>query len=421
MNSGHFSTRHGVYRLRFRVVLIFATTLMITALVGCKPPPPPPKKTSAPPKKVQFEPERAIAQGDVEALRQALIAEPDLPTKRYDGNQTLLHKLAWTSHTNLVNLLLLAGANIDAKDSAGMTPLITAILRKQHVMAAYLVERGSDLKLTSPKGRNAFHTAALVQAEPEMLKMLLDRGIDIEATDFTGMTALHMAAQQGDDVLVEFLIQRGASITKRTPEGLTATEIARQIGKIQVLALLTAKEKELAALTAVPEVKPVETNIVAVVTQPKTNMLFVPPPPKIMHRQVSIVVDTIKGQDIATVRNTGMGAVEVEVVWKYLYEDDSIRKTTTRVYLDPMQRREVRPFGTYDPNSPYDPRNPDYIDPRSAAGRASRTNRTSAAIFHGKQLGYAIDILIDGKVNNTYAQPPMIAQKIERIEKRPLR
>lgn len=101
------------------------------------------------------------------------------------GGTTPLHKAAGTGDVGAANALLMAGADVNAKNSYGDTPLIWA-------------SRGGHL---------------------DVVQLLVESGADVNAKDRTGMTALFHAVVccrfVGDKVtghwaIIQFLLHRGA-------------------------------------------------------------------------------------------------------------------------------------------------------------------------------------------------------------------
>jgi ankyrin repeat protein len=89
-----------------------------------------------------------------------------------------------------------AGANVNARDDLGDTPLI--------LVAQY------------------DHTATA--------RLLLERGADVNARDKQGMTALMEAAKGGHAAAVELLLGHGAQSEGKTSYGETALSLARENG-----------------------------------------------------------------------------------------------------------------------------------------------------------------------------------------------
>lgn len=83
------------------------------------------------------------------------------------------------------------GADIDAREPNGATPLIVAAMFGQTDLVRVLIDRGATLDLQNNDGAGALHVAALF-AHPESLTLLLEVGADAELTNNDGLTALDM-------------------------------------------------------------------------------------------------------------------------------------------------------------------------------------------------------------------------------------
>lgn len=60
----------------------------------------------------------------------------------------------------------------------------------------------------------------------EAARLLLEAGVDVNKTRATGETALHIAAQSGNVVMIQMLVDRGAKLDARTNDGLTPLDYA---------------------------------------------------------------------------------------------------------------------------------------------------------------------------------------------------
>src|SRR5688572_14927452 len=80
------------------------------------------------------------------AAAQAWLARfPDAPAWRDAANGwTALHHAAFEGHERMAGMLLGAGAQIDAADSDGVTPLMLAANMGKKDCARLLLERGAD-------------------------------------------------------------------------------------------------------------------------------------------------------------------------------------------------------------------------------------------------------------------------------------
>ena len=88
------------------------------------------------------------AKGFDEATAKRIIAVSDINAQEENGN-TALHAACDRFNTQMVALLIKAGANLQIKDKYGKTPLESAVSRENTESAALL--RAADVKSTAPK------------------------------------------------------------------------------------------------------------------------------------------------------------------------------------------------------------------------------------------------------------------------------
>ena len=108
----------------------------------------------------------------------------------------------WVSRVSLstpavVTLLLERGADINARNNNGWTPLHHAVRHNTSAMVTLLLERGADINARDALGTTVLHHIAR-QSDPATVApaaaFLLDAGADINAQDEQGKTPLHTAA-----------------------------------------------------------------------------------------------------------------------------------------------------------------------------------------------------------------------------------
>jgi len=148
----------------------------------------------------------AATVGDLDRLRELLLAEAGLVTARSSDDTTALHFAAFFGQPEAALLLIEEGADPHAVSETfgSVTPL---------------------------------HSAAAV-GNRDAVRALLDAGADPNARQQGGFTALHAAAQNGDEELAEELLARGADASAKTDEGKTAADFATKEGHIALAARL---------------------------------------------------------------------------------------------------------------------------------------------------------------------------------------
>jgi ankyrin repeat protein len=118
--------------------------------------------------------ERALAlQGRVEELRGAIAKDADAVERQDASGWDLMHWAARGGDEATIELLLEAGADIEAVDVRGRTPLFTAAYDGRHEEAVgILVERGADVRHRDEAGRGIL----AYDVGREIGRFLRDRG-----------------------------------------------------------------------------------------------------------------------------------------------------------------------------------------------------------------------------------------------------
>jgi hypothetical protein len=108
--------------------------------------------------------DRAVASGDVAAVRQLLAAGQDADARDGHG-QTALMRAAHAGHLPLVEALIAAGAALDVTAKYGLSALMLAVVAGHGAVAGALARAGADLALTGTgapgfAGKSAYALAA---------------------------------------------------------------------------------------------------------------------------------------------------------------------------------------------------------------------------------------------------------------------
>lgn len=167
----------------------------------------------------------------VDYARRKLVATPDLVHERSTYDLTLLHVLAGQGSLAMVELLLQMGADPNARNHSGQTPLYwvgndspgASGAEIVHVLARHGAHVNAQEKL---KHCTPLHMAARRGNIP-VAAALLDCGAEREALDKLGETPLHRAVRCGKTEMVAFLLARGANVHTRGKRGLAPWQVAR--------------------------------------------------------------------------------------------------------------------------------------------------------------------------------------------------
>jgi ankyrin repeat protein len=135
-----------------------------------------------------------------------------------------------TRHFNLrqVSKLLEKGADVDARNARGGTPLMHAAYHGNLELCRLLIEKGADLNAKASNGTTAIMLAAL-NGWPQVMELLVANEADVNAQKKDGTTALYFAAFRGRAAAAKILIKSGADVNAQRKDGLTPL-IAAVIG-----------------------------------------------------------------------------------------------------------------------------------------------------------------------------------------------
>ncbi len=133
------------------------------------------------------------------------------PSQHNASGDTIWHAAVDGWQHRMVEFLLLSGADVNAKNKHGNTPL-HAIVRSQDIPFD-----GQFLRHIAPE-----------EARKETFRMLLRHGADTSIQNMQGAIALHLAAHEGDLIAIDELLLGGrvTSIDAVTSKGATALVLA---------------------------------------------------------------------------------------------------------------------------------------------------------------------------------------------------
>jgi ankyrin repeat protein/beta-lactamase regulating signal transducer with metallopeptidase domain len=206
----------------------------------------------------------AAAGGDHQKVVELLLDEgADINTRGRRGATPL-----WTAVRNFsketAEFLIEKGANINTPDDRGVTPLDVAEQRgstdmvellQQHgaikgspnllgiinsgdiEQVKLLISQGADINVKNSNGLTPLYLASQ-EGRKDVVELLIDNGADINAKNNNGITPLHRAAREGHKDVVELLISRGADINVKNTRGQTPLDLAQQRGHTEIVELL---------------------------------------------------------------------------------------------------------------------------------------------------------------------------------------
>lgn len=159
----------------------------------------------------------AVQRPSADRVKEILAGDPTLISTRNEGG-TALHFAAIANDRAMVDLLLGAGADVNARDDTYQMAPIGWANEEGHVeMVQYLYERGAEVDL---------HQAAAYGLLDRVKQLVKGPRRQVNAL-IGGWTALQLAAVWGHPDVVELLLSRGGDPLLKDPYGRTTLAIAR--------------------------------------------------------------------------------------------------------------------------------------------------------------------------------------------------
>jgi ankyrin repeat protein len=130
-----------------------------------------------------------------------------LSSTGYDVSKLMI--AAKNNDLNTINQLIKTGSDLNAKDTAGESPLVYAIKANHASAAELLIKSGADINSRNLHGMTPL-MAAVIHNNRSMAELLIKSGADINARAEGGITALMFVEMNGFKELYDLLVSKGA-------------------------------------------------------------------------------------------------------------------------------------------------------------------------------------------------------------------
>ena len=107
---------------------------------------------------------------------------------------------------DIAELLIINGANVNAKDVGGRTPLLSAIRNGHKEVAELLVIKGADVNAKDDDGLSPLWSALKV-GKKEIAKLLITKGANVNEKDELGETPLDWVIRTRQKEIADLLIK----------------------------------------------------------------------------------------------------------------------------------------------------------------------------------------------------------------------
>jgi uncharacterized protein len=146
----------------------------------------------------------AAAFGEVDRLTELLSDEPSLVTSYSGDGFTALHFAAFFGRYEAAALLIERGAEVDAFGRGWMTgtAMHSAVSRLQSDVVRILLEAGANPNVRQSAGWTPLHSSA-ANGDVTSVELLLASGADPTATNDEGRSVIDLATESGDEATVD--------------------------------------------------------------------------------------------------------------------------------------------------------------------------------------------------------------------------
>jgi len=147
---------------------------------------------------------------------------------------SLLHYASMTNQVRPADYLLSIGANIEAKNDLGASPLYVAASEACVDMVRLLLDRKANPGHCDNEGWTPLHIAAISEGASRVIEMLLNCGADGDAYNAYGVTPLHAAACLGiEENIITLIRSHKCTVSKKNSKGADVLSYTKVSGVVR--------------------------------------------------------------------------------------------------------------------------------------------------------------------------------------------
>jgi ankyrin repeat protein len=145
---------------------------------------------------------------------------------RDSNGNTALHYASGLSRTfELAEILIQKGANVNAINNVGHTPLHSACSNGLIETAKILHSNGAEIDTIDKAGRSVLRQT-IENGETAVAEFLIVNGANIHVKDYEGNTAMHLASSKEMINLMRLLVEYGADVNEPNLAGQSSLHFA---------------------------------------------------------------------------------------------------------------------------------------------------------------------------------------------------
>ncbi|PIG89904.1 ankyrin repeat domain protein [Aspergillus arachidicola] len=188
-------------------------------------------------------PLHAACAGTKEATTVQLLLDHGAEVDAADSHgNTPLFYAAGNGSPAIIEILIQYNAQVNATQELGLTPIHAALAGVHPLAIEALLKHGECNLLSgecvSLRGNSPLMIAILIEELRPVVQPLVRAGVWVNSRNNAGLAPVHLAAQIGDVGILELLLENDAAVNALTDKGLTPLHIAVSEGKQDIVQLL---------------------------------------------------------------------------------------------------------------------------------------------------------------------------------------
>lgn len=166
-----------------------------------------------------------------------------------DSGETPLGYAAGAGSFRIAKFLVSKGAAVNHPNNAHQSPFLEACASGSSSTTLLLLQHGADINAHDKFGQLALHYAAMGKDSPNIARLLIARGANVDCRGYSGaQTPLFYAAKRGSLSIARYLISKGAKVNARDMYGMTPLMEAAQEGRDSMVKMLLANGADIKAV-----------------------------------------------------------------------------------------------------------------------------------------------------------------------------
>jgi ankyrin repeat protein len=169
----------------------------------------------------------------------------DLEIRNEYGRTPLCAVARDGGNAETIKALISLGADVNAAEPSGMTPIMLAAWRPYKDAVNVLLDAGADLFVNTPKGERLLSYA--VRGLEKLFEKMIEKKASLNILNEDGGTLVHSAAGGGSLNIVESLVNQGFDVNKKDKFDWAPLHIAAEQGYKEIISFLLKKRANINA------------------------------------------------------------------------------------------------------------------------------------------------------------------------------